>query len=202
MYPLRKLASFINVADICQIGGSYDDAGMANITLAWMMGQLEPLLEFDDSYLIDQHEQHKTYCEGQKGGEYKGKLRPWGLSQIYNSKEGINRIGWSAYRTPGDYHAADPTTGIAVSRKLVDTRETIHASVRIRKQHNDGKGELDQGKYDPPALKNFKLVGSPEEHNVRWEAGSKRVLPEDVLQPIEKELLKKFPAIEKLVTKG
>ena len=174
---------------------------MANITLAWMMGQLEPLLQFDESYLIDQHQEHVKYCEAQTGVEYGRKVRPWGLSQIYNSKDGINRIGWSAYRTPGDYHAADPKTGIAVSRKLVDTRETIHASVRIRKQH-DGKGELDQGKYDPPALKDFKLVGTPQEHNVRWEAGSKRVLQEDVLNRMEKVLLAKFPEIEEYVTKG
>lgn len=165
------------------------------------MTQLDPLLEFDSSYLPEQHRAHVEYCEAQKGGEYKGVVRPWGLSRIYNSKDGLNKIGWSAYRTPGDYNAADPTTGIPGNRKLVDTRETIHASVRIRKEHG-GTGEEDQGKYDPPALKGFKLVGSPEGQNVKWEASSKRVLYEDILGSVEKDLLANFPQIKKYVNEG
>lgn len=165
------------------------------------MNQLAPFLEFEPGYLLDQYEAHVEYCKTQKGGEYRGAVRPWGLSRIYNSKEGLNEIGPSAYRTPGDYNATDPNTGITGNRKLVDTRETIHASVRIRKVHG-GKGEEDQGNYDPPALKGFKLVGTPGANNVRWEAGSKRVLQEDVLGPVEKELLAKFPAIGKYVNEG
>lgn len=165
------------------------------------MDQLAPLLQFDKDYLDDQHQMHVEYCKAQKGGEYKGAVRPWGLSQIYNSKEGINRIGWSAYRTPGDYHATDPKTGLPEKRKLVDTRETIHASVRVRKLRK-GRGENDHGTYDPPALAGFKLVGTPDENNVRWEAGSKRVLQEDVMGSEEKKLLAKFPEIQAFVTRG
>ena len=165
------------------------------------MAQLEPLLQFDPDYLLDQHRQHVEYCEGQKGGEYKGAVRPWGLSQIYNSKDGINQIGFSAYRTPGDYHSTDPKTGLPERRKLVDTRETIHASVRIRVLEG-GMGENDRGKYEPPALTDFRLSGTPEENNVRWEAGPKRVLQEDVLGSVEKVLLAQFPKIEKFVTTG
>lgn len=165
------------------------------------MSQLAPLLEFDATYLLDQHKLHVEYCQAQKGGEYKGAVRPWGLSQIYNSKDGINRIGFSAYRTPGDYFATDPNTGITTDKKLVDTKETVHASVRIRKLLH-GKGENDSGTYNPPALTDFKLVGTPEAKNVRWEAGPGRVLQEDVIGPVEKQLLAQFPDIEKLVTAG
>ena len=166
------------------------------------MAQLAPFLEFDlPTYLFEQHRAHVKYCEAQKGGEYKGAVRPWGLSRIYNSKDGLNKIGWSAYRTPGDYYATDPKTGITGNRKLVDTRETIHASVRIRKEHG-GTGEEDQGKYDPPALKGFKRVGTPKEKNVKWDAGSKGVLYEDILDPVEVMLLAEFPQIQMYVNEG
>ena len=36
------------------IGGGYDDAEMADITLAWMMSQLQPHVEFDRLYLGEQ----------------------------------------------------------------------------------------------------------------------------------------------------
>lgn len=196
-----ETVSISKTTDMFQIGGSYDDAGIANITLAWMMSQLAPLLEFDPNYLRDQYLEHVEYCKAQKGGEYKGAVRPWGLSQIYNSKEGWNKIGFSAYRTPGDYSATDPNTGLPVKRKLADTLETIHASVRVRTLLG-GKGENDSGTYKPPALKDFKLVGTPGENNVRWEAGPQRVLQEDVIGSWEEVLLREFPDIETLVNKG
>ena len=183
-----------------QVGGSYDDAGIANISLAWMMGQLEPLLEFDPNYLLDQHRLHVEYCKAQKGGEYKGAVRPWGMSQIYNSKgEGWNRIGWSSPRTPGKYLATDPNTGLPEKRALVHTAETIHASVRIRKVRG-GKGENDQGPYTLTGLKDFNLKGTPAEDNVRWEDGSGKILPEDHLNPMERLILQQFPEIEKMVS--
>lgn len=165
------------------------------------MDQLGPLLELDPNYLLDQHRLHVEYCRAQKGGEYKGAVRPWGMSQIYNSKQGFNRIGFSAYRTPGGYYATDPNTGITGNRKLVRTEETVHASVRIRKALK-GKGEDDQGTYNPTALSDFKLVGTPKERNVRWEAGPKSVLWEDDVGPVERLLLAQHPDVEKIVTSG
>lgn len=197
-----ETTSITKTTDFVQVGGSYDDAGIANISLAWMMAQLEPLLEFDPDYLLDQHRLHVEYCKAQKGGEYKGVVRPWGLSQIYNSKEGITSIGFSAYRTPGDYFATNPNTGITdKSRKLVHTRETVHACVRIRKLLH-GKGEDDHGTYNPTALTDFKLLGTPEDNNVRWEAGPNRVLQEDDIGSVEQQLLAQFPEIERLVASG
>jgi hypothetical protein len=38
------------------VGGSYDEIAAANITLAWMVGQLSEFVEFDDSVLQDQYD--------------------------------------------------------------------------------------------------------------------------------------------------
>lgn len=163
------------------------------------MAQLEPLLEFQVEYLLHQHQLHVEYCEGQKGGEYKGTVRPWGMSRIYDAKgEGWNQIGWSAYRTPGDYSASDLNTGLPQTRKLVHTNESVHASVRIRKILG-GKGGNDEGPYQLTALKGFKLLGTPEKHDVRWEHSSGRILVEDQLSPMERVILEHFPDIEKMV---
>jgi hypothetical protein len=171
-----------------------------------MMAQLQPLLEFDRNFILGEHQLHVEYCESQKGGEYKGTVRPWGMSKIYNSKKGFNRIGFSAYRTPANYFATDPNTGITdKSRKLIHTAETIHASVRIRHKLK-GKGEDDHGDYDPTksgaALAGFTLRGNPQEKNVRWEAGPERVLWEDEMGPMERLLLAQWHDIEKMVVSG
>lgn len=152
-----------------------------------MMSQLEPLLEFDPNYLLDEHKLHVEYCKAQKGGEYNGALRPWGMSRVYNSKDGLNRIGFSAYRTPGEYFATDPNTGLTdKSRKLLHTEETVHASVRVRTVLR-GKGEEDQGTYSPTGLKL---------KNGRWEAGAK-ILLEETMGELELQLLKQSSRDEK-----
>jgi Uncharacterized alpha/beta hydrolase domain (DUF2235) len=37
------------------VGGSYADDDLANLTLTWMMSQLDPFLEFDRSYVVQQN---------------------------------------------------------------------------------------------------------------------------------------------------
>lgn len=59
-----------------QIGGGYDDQGQANITLAWMISQLEPFLEFDPDYVLDQYEENRDYYK--KVGQ---KPRPWSFGR-------------------------------------------------------------------------------------------------------------------------
>lgn len=54
------------------IGGGYEDQGQANITLAWMISQVEPFIEFDPDYVLDQHELTMEYYE-----KSMQKPRPW-----------------------------------------------------------------------------------------------------------------------------
>lgn len=58
------------------VGGGYDETGPANITLAWMVGQLSKFIEFDSSVLDFQ-----LYPEV-------GEKRPWscGTCRRYKSK--------------------------------------------------------------------------------------------------------------------
>lgn len=54
------------------IGGGYDDVVMANITMAWMMQQLSPFIEFDRSYVTEEYKLYKLQHRD------KGlRLRPW-----------------------------------------------------------------------------------------------------------------------------
>ncbi|KAF2138103.1 uncharacterized protein K452DRAFT_301472 [Aplosporella prunicola CBS 121167] len=48
------------------IGGSYADSGLADITLAWMMSQLEPWLEFDEQYLVEQWTLNSEYHQEER----------------------------------------------------------------------------------------------------------------------------------------
>jgi hypothetical protein len=88
------------------VGGGYDDQGVANITLAWMMDQLSPFLDMYDDYLNEaQHETDAYYREERQ------KRRPWGFGEIYNSTTGAYVAGGGADRTPGMYFAVDPNNG-------------------------------------------------------------------------------------------
>ena len=77
------------------IGGGYPDQGQSNITLAWMMAQVEPFLEFDADYILDQYDQTEAYYK--KSGQ---KKRPWSFGEIYRSMTGVYILGGREPRTP------------------------------------------------------------------------------------------------------
>jgi Uncharacterized alpha/beta hydrolase domain (DUF2235) len=56
------------------IGGSYEDGDLANLTLTWMISQLDPFLAFDISYIVQQN--RHTMERHQKYGY---PIREWGL---------------------------------------------------------------------------------------------------------------------------
>ncbi|KAH7045164.1 hypothetical protein B0J12DRAFT_669746 [Macrophomina phaseolina] len=134
------------------IGGGYDDQQLANITLAWMISQLQPFLDFKIKYVFDQEEQNDHYYE-----RHHTPLRPWSFGEIPNSSSGIYSLGGSASRTPGQYTAVDPHTGRSTGRPLRDTHEYMHASVRARFRLG-GPGIDDKGKYDPEPLEDWRLI--------------------------------------------
>lgn len=186
---------------VAQIGGSYPDTGIADITLAWMISQLSPLMSFDTGFIDWQHQLNLQYNRQ----NYK-KPRPWGMGKLYDSMTGITALGGQRIRTPGQYLATNPTTGKATGRNLLDTEETIHASVRIRKELG-GLGTEDKGPYNPTSLVGWHLVGTVQQHDVRWEyggnkGGPKRVLPEDKLGEVELQLLSTSEREYKAVTRG
>ena len=181
------------------VGGSYPDEATADITLAWMMTQLEHLLEFDPNFMQRQRQLNVQYYEDQK----RPKIRSWGFGELYNSMTGWNILGGCKIRTPGQYHATDPKTGKETSRLLTHTHEHIHPCVRVRIEGH-GKGAQDHGVYKSRSLKGWKLLASGEqidkkdgmdhsyEDRYRWVYRTKQgrlvVLPETVLSGIELQL--------------
>lgn len=199
------------------IGGSYEDADLSNITLAWMISQLDNLLAFDKSYVRHQYrlseEAHRI--QGER------KPREWGLGHIHNSMTGLFLLGGKQIRTPGDYAEIDRKTmkEKVPRQRLSNTNEVVHASVRVR-MGLGGLGYNDKGFYDSEALKGWQMKGTlvadqsrsrsklpplETEHplekltNVRWfndpgendaPQSEQFILPEDTLGDLEMDILK------------
>jgi hypothetical protein len=187
------------------IGGGYDDQGMANITLAWMMDQLSPFLDMYDNYLLEAaHENNEYYREMQE------RRRPWSFGEIHNSLTGYYIAGGGKDRTPGLYFAVDPDTGRTTKRPLRDTHEYVHPSARVRYDLR-GPGKEDKGDYDPTALlEEWKLMveypdGEGGKPDIYWKARFRgenvttRELPESPLWSFERQLLSLDPKMERQV---
>lgn len=124
------------------VGGSYEDYGVANITLSWMMDQLsgnigylskpfEPLdwIKFDEEYCKRVFNwTTRWYEEKPERMPYKG----WAMSKVYNSNTFPASLAGAATRTPGLYRATDYATGKYRDEYLRQTNEYIHSSVRAR----------------------------------------------------------------------
>jgi Uncharacterized alpha/beta hydrolase domain (DUF2235) len=182
------------------VGGGYDDADIANITLAWMMSRMEDFLDFRKDYLMQVHQRNKQYyrSSGQKS-------RWWSFGEIYNSMMGIYPLAGRRTRTPGNYFRADPYTGRPTSKRLKNTNEYIHASVRSRVGLG-GPGVQDRGRYDCRALADWSFEVDPKSDDPRepmmiWKNLSGRhdgqqVIPEAALLETEKRLLETSPRVE------
>ena len=192
------------------IGGGYPDQGQSNITLAWMMAQVEPFLDFDEDYILEQYDQTEAYYK--QSGQ---KRRPWSFGKIYRSMTGVYILGGRKTRTPvgfpsrsrrvmltskGLYCQVNPESGEATGKPLRDTHEYVHPSARSRIVLR-GPGIEDEGKYDCEALDPYKLRYPDETADKRptafWElrsrrrgSGPKRELPESPLWTLEKVLLR------------
>ncbi|KAL1390832.1 hypothetical protein HDK64DRAFT_198333 [Phyllosticta capitalensis] len=134
------------------VGGGYDDQQLANITLAWMVSQFEPFIDFRIKYILDQDTQNARWYS-----RHREQPRPWSFGEIPDSNKGLYALGGSTTRTPGQYFAVDPHNGRPTSRPLRDTCEYMHPSVRTRFRLG-GPGVEDKGRYDPEALDDWRLV--------------------------------------------
>lgn len=200
------------------VGGGMDDQQLANITLAWMMSQLEPFLDMRDDYLFEQDDENAKYYRKDRQD-----VRPWSFGEIENSASGVYALGGGRvctllspfppypsnhfakqFRTPGFYHAVDPYTGRHTDRPLRQTNEYIHPSVRTRIRLN-GPGVSDRGPYDcRPLTDSYKLVidygpnGRSKDDNgtspdIFWKLRFRdddavKILPEAPLWRLEREL--------------
>lgn len=70
------------------VGGGYDDIQLSNITLAWMMSQLEPFLDMRDEYLFEQDELNEKYYKKEEG-----RVRPWSFGRVYSEVKGAMALG-------------------------------------------------------------------------------------------------------------
>ncbi|KAF2196924.1 hypothetical protein GQ43DRAFT_444688 [Delitschia confertaspora ATCC 74209] len=179
-------------------GGRYDDEQLANITLAWMMSQLEPFLDMRDDCLFEEDDENARYYRKSHQD-----IRPWSFGEIYNSASGVYGLGGGKTRTPGMYHAVDPFTGRTTTRPLRATNEYIHPSARTRLRLA-GPGVDDKGLYECRALTdNYKLVVDYTNRDgtapdVFWkirsrDLGGVKILPEAPLWRLERELCKLDP---------
>jgi uncharacterized protein (DUF2235 family) len=80
------------------VGGGYDDQQIANITLAWMMSQLEPFLDMRDEYLFEQDDETERYYRNTEGS-----VRPWSFGKLYSELTGIYALGGSKVSSAFDF---------------------------------------------------------------------------------------------------
>lgn len=128
------------------LGGGYADTEVADITLAWMMAQLNPYLDFYHGYVKWQRDLNVAYYKS-----VPEPVRPWACGKIVNSSAGIRAVLGKLTRTPGQYTATNSVSGVVTERPLRNTNERIHPSVRLRMAQG-GLGADDKGSYDPAAL--------------------------------------------------
>ncbi|KAH7342789.1 hypothetical protein BKA65DRAFT_504778 [Rhexocercosporidium sp. MPI-PUGE-AT-0058] len=136
------------------IGGSYPDAGISNITLAWMISQLEEhdggILSFNPDYLdYLQDLNNKFYTTTEKEP-----IRPWGFGKLYDSSMITDPITFAQAlkpitRTPGRYHRISTENGKQTNVPLKGTGECIHRCVRVR---IDGGGKGPEENVDDTVL--------------------------------------------------
>ncbi|KAI9889680.1 MAG: hypothetical protein M1814_005081 [Vezdaea aestivalis] len=149
------------------IGGGYDDQELANLTLAWMMSELAPFLDFHDDYLPHQIRLTRNYYRDTEQRD-----RPWSFGEILDSSKGVFALSGTRTRTPAGYHQIDPDTCTPTAAPLAYTHEYIHASVRAR-WGLGGPGIEDDGPYTCRALRKWTnavvRVGQERRRVVVWE---------------------------------
>jgi len=180
------------------VGGGYDDTRPADITLAWMTQQLSAIgLDFDLELLKAQY---------WSAAQEETKPCPWACGAIHDSMTAQYWLGGVAYRTPDEYLRYNHSTGEpwVPAQPLVNTRERVHSSVRIR-MGLPGPGIGDKGVYSSRALEGWDVKGVEKgkeidddhvnleairegQKSIYWEKDGKQ-LPEELLGPFEYKLL-------------
>ncbi|KAG6000544.1 hypothetical protein E4U43_001575 [Claviceps pusilla] len=158
-------------------GGGWDDQGIANCSLAWMMDQFTRVgVEFDAPSLkriVEQTEDFYEFADLQTGTKRERRkrkvqwaadiiyeknkpFRPWSLGAIQKAPGLLYSFSGDAIRTPGMYRQVDPKTTQTKEKFLQDTNERVHSSVRVRLACQ-GLGLNDRGMWTCAALADWKL---------------------------------------------
>ncbi|KAH8879413.1 hypothetical protein GQ53DRAFT_672154 [Thozetella sp. PMI_491] len=157
------------------IGGGWPDAGIANMSLAWMMDQLASVgVEFDEATIhrifsrLERYYRDTSINNSALGWfarfrpvsrhwaiepiyEMNVPVRPWGLGALLKAGGLVNSLSGHNLRSPNMYRRTDPKTGWLTTAFLQDTNERMHSSVRVRFAL-EGLGLDDKAKWDAPAL--------------------------------------------------
>jgi uncharacterized protein (DUF2235 family) len=125
------------------VGGSYADQGMADLTLVWMMDQLaghtrpadkdfHPLdwIHFDDAYI--RNFRHLQVAQYQQSDNPPPSPRGWAKGRVYDSLTFPQSLAGQRVRAPGRYCRADYESGVLTKDLMRNTHEYVHASVRYR----------------------------------------------------------------------
>lgn len=100
-------------------------------------------------------------------------IRVWGLGAIRSTNSVLYRLSGKMNRTPGQYKATDPRTGLQTRSFLKDTNERIHSSVRVRLACK-GLNLNDEAVWTAPALSSWRLrrtssrFADPVPRHPRW----------------------------------
>lgn len=177
------------------VGGGYPDSGLSDITLAWMMSNLAPFIDFTPDYVQKQWAKNQRYLKKENAPALGFK---WAASQLKSTASGLRALLGIVWRTPGRYHVLNKKTlTIREGDPLQNTQEYIHVAVRSRMR----TGGLDKNnrasKYEPKALKSrdYELVdpyAKPGAAKWRYVGKEKpftdEILPEDELGVFEKQI--------------
>ncbi|KAK5163487.1 uncharacterized protein LTR77_010669 [Saxophila tyrrhenica] len=123
------------------VGGSYSDTGIADITLAWMMDQLSgntskhphgyvarDWIKFDDDYLWT-----SVGSEDPDTSPAHGPYRGWSKGKVYDTVYFPMSLTGTTVRAPARYHGTFWETGKPDGKRLLEsTQEHVHSSVRAR----------------------------------------------------------------------
>jgi hypothetical protein len=161
------------------VGGGYPDALQSNISLAWMISQLEDhdggILSFNANYLDWIQDMAITFYKTQNPPA----IRPWGLGKINDSSAVVDKTSLiesfdPITRTPGRYKKVSLVDGQQGKVPLKGTAESVHLCARVRiDKHGNGpeevvansklKSVLNLGKAIT-GVSSVKLVETPDYH--------------------------------------
>lgn len=151
------------------VGGSYPDTGIADITLAWMMDQLSgnttkhpngfkhrEWIKFDEDYTQLDEKPKLAAKEREKDAPYLG----WGMGYVYESMYFPQSILGKRVRGPGRYHRMDYDTGKPTNKMLEGTNEYIHSSVRARVDLRGRAVENDWAQLFPNGVNFYPVIAN------------------------------------------
>ncbi|KAL8831519.1 MAG: hypothetical protein Q9191_000828 [Dirinaria sp. TL-2023a] len=176
--PFKNFEQAWTVGDHSNVGGSWEDQQLADITLAWMMSRFEVVeIKFDQTYIYREYVKFNNFIKKRapllqsSGGSDEDPPYPkdaglnprtWGEGRSRTLEDDKLSGGGEKLRTPAMIRrpVLHPATWLASAyiaqdgEPLQNTNETFHPVVRYRhfSKNQDKLGAHDAGPYDPKNL--------------------------------------------------